>query len=87
MGLILVALRIFLQILFVLVLARVLFSWFRPRYRTRSNSWFYSIEEMVWRATEPLLAPIRNILPTQNSGFDFSTLILLIIIQFLARVL
>jgi YggT family protein len=86
MGMILVALRVFLQILFVLVLARILFSWFRPRYRTRSNSWFYSIEEVVWRATEPMLAPIRNILPS-TGGFDFSTLLLLIIIQFVARLL
>jgi uncharacterized protein YggT (Ycf19 family) len=64
MDMIRVFLQVLLQILTVLLLARILFSWFRPRYRTRSNSWFYSIEEFVWRTTEPLLAPIRNVLPS-----------------------
>ncbi|HWI53205.1 MAG TPA: YggT family protein [Symbiobacteriaceae bacterium] len=77
--------NIFLGILEVLILARVLLSWFRPRYRTSRNSWFFSIDEMIWRATEPMLAPIRNILPTGGMGFDFSPIILLLLIQFLGR--
>jgi YggT family protein len=75
------AIAIFIQILTLLILVRILFSWFRPRYRNRSNGWFFTIDEMVWRATEPLLAPIRNILPTGGMGFDFSPMILLIIVQ------
>ncbi|HYF95796.1 MAG TPA: YggT family protein [Symbiobacteriaceae bacterium] len=77
--------NIFLGILEVLILARVLLSWFRPRYRTSRNSWFFSIDEMIWRMTEPMLAPIRNILPTGGMGFDFSPVILLLLIQFLGR--
>lgn len=80
------AVRVFLEILKLLILVRILTSWFRPRYRTSSNSWFFAIDEMVWRATEPLLAPIRNILPPM-SGFDFSALILLLLIQFLGGML
>lgn len=73
---------IFIRILEVLVLARVLTSWFRPRYRTSRNSWFFSIDEMIWRATEPFLAPIRNILPTGGMGMDLSPMILFLLIQF-----
>lgn len=71
----------FLNILGFLVLARVLLSWFRPRYRTSGNSWFFTIDEMIWRATEPLLAPIRNLLPTGGMGIDLSPLILLLLIR------
>jgi YggT family protein len=38
---------------------------------------------MIWRATEPMLAPIRNILPTGGMGIDLSPWILMILIQFL----
>lgn len=79
------AVMIFIRILEVLILARVLTSWFRPRYRTSRNSWFYSIDELIWRATEPMLAPIRNILPTGGMGFDLSPLILLLLVQFLGN--
>jgi len=78
------ALALFLQILSLLLLARVLLSWFRPRYRTGGNRWFFGIDELVWRATEPLLAPIRNILPTSNIGMDFSPIIVWILLQLVA---
>ncbi|HYG57685.1 MAG TPA: YggT family protein [Symbiobacteriaceae bacterium] len=77
-------LYVFVRILYVLLLARILMSWFRPRYRTKSNAWFFSIEELVWRATEPLLAPIRNILP-QTGGWDLSPLVLFILISMVSR--
>lgn len=76
------AASIFLTMLEVLIVVRVLLSWFRPRYRTSQNAWFYAIDDMVYRATEPLLAPIRNILPTGGMGFDFSPLILLLLLRF-----
>ncbi|MEW8978664.1 MAG: YggT family protein [Symbiobacterium sp.] len=86
MGLLYRTLSIFLSIVEVLIWARVLMSWFRPRYRTSSNSWFFQLEEYVWRATEPLLAPIRNILP--NTGMvDFSPFVLLILVAMVRRLL
>jgi YggT family protein len=81
MGVLSSAFRIFLEILTALVLVRILMSWFRPRYRTSGNSWFYRLEEIVYRATEPMLAPIRNILPGGGMGMDFSPMILLLILQ------
>ncbi|HEY3365597.1 MAG TPA: YggT family protein [Symbiobacteriaceae bacterium] len=77
-----IAVSIFLQILTVLILIRVLSSWFRPRYRTSSNSWFFSLDDLVWRATEPLLAPIRNLLPGGGMmGFDLSPIVVLILLR------
>ena len=73
---------VFIQILYMLILARILISWFRPRYRTSGNGWFFNIEEMIWRATEPFLAPIRNLLPSTGM-FDFSALILLLLVRLL----
>lgn len=78
------AISIFLSILEALVWARVLMSWFRPRYRTSSNSWFFTIEEYVWRGTEPLLAPIRNVLPSTGM-IDFSPFVLMILLSLVRR--
>ncbi len=71
----------------MLVLARILTSWFRPRYRTRENSWFFTLDEWIWRLTEPMLAPIRNILPTGGMGMDFSPFILMLLVQFIGNFL
>ena len=61
------------------VIAAVLISWLglppdHPLVRVSQN------------LTEPLLAPIRKILPSL-SGLDFSPLILLLLLQFLKRML
>ena len=46
--------------------------------------------EQVWRVvrdlTEPVLAPVRRILPPMG-GFDFSPLIVLLVADFLRRIL
>ncbi len=85
-SMIYLAIWIFIRILEALVLARVIMSWFRPRYRTSGNGWFFTIDEYVWRATEPMLAPIRNLLPGGGGmGIDFSPLILFILIGIIER--
>lgn len=71
---------LFLTVLYVLLLARVLMSWFRPRYKTSSNGWFFSLEDLTWRATEPMLAPIRRILP-QSGMIDFAPLVLFFLLR------
>lgn len=87
MGILSTAVRLFIQILSVLVLARILTSWFRPRYRTRSNGWFFTIDDIIYRTTEPFLGPIRNILPTGGMGIDFSPMILLILVRLIGSFL
>jgi YggT family protein len=83
MGILATTLSLFLTMLRVLVLARILSSWFRPGQRTSGNGWFFVLDDMVFRATEPLLAPIRNLLPSGGMGLDFAPLILLLLVHLL----
>jgi YggT family protein len=70
-----------LQLLFLaiwlLVLGRVLLSWFDPVGRTQASSFVIS-------ATEPILAPIRRALPATGM-VDLSPLIVLIVLSVLWR--
>ena len=70
-----------LQIVFLavwlLVLGRVLLSWFDPAGRTQAGSF-------VITATEPILGPIRRALP-QTGALDLSPLIVLIVLSVLWR--
>jgi YggT family protein len=64
--------------LVILIFARIILSFV--------NIGSYELREMVFRLTEPLLAPLRNILPPMG-GLDFSPMILLIGIDLLRRFL
>jgi YggT family protein len=63
----------------LLVIGRVLMSWFDPAGRTQLGSFVIS-------ATEPILAPIRRALPSTGM-FDLSPLVLLIVLGALVRLL
>jgi len=52
----------------------------QPRCNTR-NRFVYTIGDFLYRATEPALRPIRNILPNMG-GFDLSPVILILILIF-----
>jgi YggT family protein len=71
----------FLQFLFMalwaLVFGRVLMSWIDPTGRNQ-------ISAFLIQTTEPLLGPVRRLLP-QNGMIDFSPLIVLIVLSFLWR--
>lgn len=57
----------------ILIFARFVFSWIRP---DPYHSVWGPLVRLTYQATEPLLAPIRKLLPNM-SGLDFSPLILL----------
>lgn len=67
-----------LLILWLAVFARALLSWFDPTARN-------PLSRLLWQITEPILAPIRQLLPA--SSIDFSPLIAIVIIGILQRVL
>ncbi len=67
-----------LQLLFWVLIIRAILSWFS----SGSNPLEYVLHEL----TEPLLTPIRRVLPAMG-GLDFSVLILIILIQFIMRIL
>jgi YggT family protein len=63
----------------LLVLGRVIFSWFDPAGRTSAGAFVIS-------ATEPLLAPIRRALP-RTGMLDLSPLVVLIVLSVLWRLI
>ena len=68
-----------LYALIILILVRVAFSWV-SQYPTNSVSRF------TWRVTEPILAPVRRVLPPM-SGIDLSPLVVTIAAYFVIAAL
>jgi YggT family protein len=71
------------QILFFLILARVVLSWVRPNSYNRT---FREIEQFIYQATEPILAPIRRIMPPMG-GLDLSPMLAIILVEVVAGIL
>ena len=76
-------LRVFVQLLvtalFIVVTGRILISWVNPRFEG-------PVARFLFDTTEPLLAPIRRILP-QSGMMDFSPMVLGMVLLILMRVL
>ena len=68
--------NILFNLLYYGILIRVLLSWFPYK----SNNAF---ARFIYQITEPLLSPIRLLIPLKRSGIDFSPIILLLILSFL----
>jgi YggT family protein len=69
--------KLFLLALFVLVLARVLVSWVDPQGRNPATMF-------IIQTTEPILGPVRRLLP-QTGMIDFSATIVLLVLFALMR--
>jgi YggT family protein len=79
-GLVFQILFYILQIFGLILLARVILSWF-PNV-DRSNP----LIQLVYDITEPILRPVRDMLP-QSGMIDFSPLVVFLIIQVLTTML
>ena len=66
------------QLLILLVFVSVLLSWFMSPY--------HPVRMAIDRIIEPMLAPIRRVVPSAGM-FDFSPLILMILIELIDRIL
>jgi YggT family protein len=76
----------FFQIYNIIVLARIILSWFMIG-GVGTNQTVAAIYQLVYALTEPLLAPIRKLIPPIKMGMaylDLSPFILLVLIS-LAR--
>lgn len=82
LGIIFHTVRLFFGALNLLIIVRALMSWFRPR---GYNRLYYDIERVVYNLTEPILGPIRNVLPPIGPGIDFSPLIAIILLDVVKR--
>lgn len=67
--------QVFFLALTIAIFIRVILSWVQTRLP-------WGINEFVFAVTEPILGPIRRMLPAA-AGMDFSPLIALIAIQFI----
>jgi YggT family protein len=63
--------RVALQMLFFLVLGFAVLSWIQPS---------SPVHHALGRLTEPLLAPLRRVVPTIG-GIDLSAFVLMLILQ------
>lgn len=70
--------RWIVNLLTLLVIVQVVLSYLVPPY--------HPAREVVDRLVEPMLAPIRRIMP-YTGGVDFSPLVLILIIQLLGRLI
>lgn len=70
--------NIFVQVITLLVIIHVFISYFMSPY--------HPLRVMISRFVEPMLRPIRNILPSTGM-LDFSPIVLLILVQILGRIL
>ena len=66
-------LNMVLSLVWILILVRAVISWFSP-------DPFNPLVQMLYRATEPILVPIRRRLPA--AGIDFSPLVAWLVIMF-----
>lgn len=77
-------LLILLQIVFFLILGRVIMSWI-PMFTQRPLNFSNPIVRFIFETTEPLLAPIRRF--TMLGMIDLSPLVLIIVLQVVSAAL
>ncbi len=79
MGSVFGLLQVILYIFVILIFIRVAFSWIGPNPRNR-------VFMISYQLTEPILAPVRNLLP-QSMGLDLSPMIVTLVIFMLINIL
>lgn len=72
-------LSLFLEIYTWILIARVLMSWFNPNP-------YNPLVQFVLRLTEPVLVPIRRVLPSMG-GLDLSPLVVFVVLMFVKRLI
>ncbi len=72
--------NIILTIYMYVIIARAILSWVSP-------DPYNPIVQMLYKVTEPVLNPLRRLIPTWRTGLDLSPMIAILIIFFLKRFL
>ena len=72
-------LSLLFTVLTLAVIARALLSWFDPMMR-------YPISQVIVDLTEPIIGPIRRVVPPIGRGIDLSPMIAVLLLQVVQRV-
>ena len=76
-----------LRVLSYIIIAQAIISWLVAfNVINTRNDFVRALWDFLYRITEPVLRPIRNVLPNLG-GIDISPIILLLIIFFIERVI
>ena len=70
--------QLLITVVWLMVIGRILLSWVNPRFEG-------PVGRFLFETTEPLIAPIRRVLP-QSGMFDWAPLLLLLGLGVLLRV-
>ncbi|MBS3942775.1 MAG: YggT family protein [Dethiobacter sp.] len=76
----------FIQIYYYILVARIILSWFRVSFY--GNPSLAGIYRILYGLTEPVLAPLRKVLPTVRMGMgylDLSPIVLLVLLALLRQ--
>jgi YggT family protein len=76
-GFLFLFVQLLVTVLWLMIVGRVLLSWINPRFDG-------PVGRFLYETTEPLLAPIRRVLP-QTGMFDWSPLVLMLGLGFLMQ--
>jgi YggT family protein len=79
------AVDLFFELLFLLILVRVLLSWVRP-------DPYNPIIRMIYQITDPILDPFRQLMdrivpPTAGMRIDFSPIIAIFVLDIMRKIL
>ncbi len=80
---------IILQIYYFIIFARIIMSWFMMG-AGRANPILSGIYQLLYGVTEPLLIPLRTVIPSIRMGagyLDLSPIVLLILVRILQQVI
>jgi len=69
-----------IQVYIYIIVARALISWVSP-------DPYNPVVRFLYRATEPVLRPVREMLPISRMGIDFSPMIVILGLILLMRVI
>lgn len=75
------ALNLFFSALYLLLIIRVIWSWVDPSPFSTNP-----VKRVVWTTTDPILIPLRRIIPPLGM-FDISPLVALILLEIVQRAL
>lgn len=80
---------IFLQIYYFIIFARIIMSWFMMG-AGGANPILSGIYQLLYGVTEPLLIPLRSVIPSIRMGagyLDLSPIVLLILVRIFQQVI